>query len=55
MLWTLPADPTTQPASMLERRLQQLIDEGLGDKDCSLITKYAAPDGKIPGWDPDKA
>ncbi|RKT79285.1 5-methylcytosine-specific restriction endonuclease McrA [Terracoccus luteus] len=27
MLWTLPADPTTQPASMLERRLQQLIDE----------------------------
>ncbi|MBB2986535.1 HNH endonuclease [Terracoccus luteus] len=27
MLWTLPADPTTAPASVLERRLQQLIDE----------------------------
>ncbi|RKT78352.1 HNH endonuclease [Terracoccus luteus] len=27
MLWTLPVDPTTAPASALERRLQQLIDE----------------------------
>lgn len=42
-------------AKLVAERLQQLIDEGLGDKDCSLITKYAAPDGKIPGWDPDKA
>lgn len=42
-------------AKLVAERLQQLIDEGLGDKDCSLITKYAAPDGKIPGWDPDRA
>ena len=42
-------------AELVAERLQQLIDEVLGDKDCSLITKYAAPDGKIPGWDPDKA
>jgi 3-hydroxyisobutyrate dehydrogenase len=42
-------------AELVAVRLQQLIDEGLGDKDCSLITKYAAPDGKIPGWDPDRA
>lgn len=42
-------------AKLVAERLQQLIDEGLGDKDCSLITKYAAPDGKIPGWDPDEA
>ncbi len=27
MLWTLPVDPTTAPTSILERRLQQMIDE----------------------------
>jgi 3-hydroxyisobutyrate dehydrogenase len=42
-------------AALVAEKLQQLIDEGLGDKDCSLITKYAAPDGKIQGWDPDRA
>lgn len=42
-------------AELVAGRLQQLIDEGLGDQDCSLIAKYAAPDGKIPGWDPDRA
>ena len=42
-------------AELVAAKLQQLVDEGLGDRDCSLITKYAAPDGKIPGWDPDKA
>ncbi|MFI7495609.1 3-hydroxyisobutyrate dehydrogenase [Kocuria sp. M4R2S49] len=42
-------------AELVAEKLQQLIDEGLGDKDCSLITKYAAPDGKIPGWNPDQA
>lgn len=42
-------------AALVAEKLQQLVDEGLGDKDCSLITKYAAPDGKIPGWDPDRA
>jgi 3-hydroxyisobutyrate dehydrogenase len=42
-------------AKLVAERLQRLIDDGYGDKDCSLITKYAAPDGKIAGWDPDKA
>lgn len=42
-------------ARLVAERFQELIDEGLADKDCSLIAKYAAPDGAIPGWDPDKA
>ncbi|MFI7483389.1 3-hydroxyisobutyrate dehydrogenase [Kocuria sp. M1R5S2] len=42
-------------AKLVTEKLQQLLDEGLGDKDCSLITKYAAPDGRIAGWDPEKA
>ena len=42
-------------AELVAAKLQQLVDEGLGDRDCSLITKYAAPDGRIPGWDPEQA
>lgn len=42
-------------AQLVAERLQQLIDEGLGDKDCSLIAEYAAPDGRIAGWNPDQA
>ncbi|PLC11626.1 3-hydroxyisobutyrate dehydrogenase [Kocuria flava] len=42
-------------AQLVAERLQRLIDEGYADKDCSLITKYAAPDGKIRGWDPEQA
>lgn len=42
-------------AQLVADRLQRLIDEGLGDKDCSLIAKYAAPDGRISGWSPDQA
>jgi 3-hydroxyisobutyrate dehydrogenase len=42
-------------AELVAEKLRQLVDEGLGDKDCSLITKYAAPDGRIAGWDPDQA
>lgn len=39
-------------AALVAERLQRLVDEGLGDKDCSLITKYCTPDGVIPGWQP---
>lgn len=42
-------------AQVVAQRFQQLVDEGYGDKDCTLITKYAAPDGKIRGWDPEQA
>lgn len=40
-------------AEIAAQRFQQLIDEGYGNLDCSLIAKYAAPDGKIRGWDPE--
>ncbi|HST73422.1 MAG TPA: 3-hydroxyisobutyrate dehydrogenase [Kocuria rosea] len=42
-------------AQLVAERLQRLIDEGYGNKDCSLIAKYAAPDGRIRGWDPEQA
>lgn len=48
-------DVNLPAARLVAERFQELIDEGLADKDCSLIVKYAAPDGAIPGWDPDKA
>lgn len=48
-------DVNLPAARLVAKRFQELIDEGLADKDCSLIAKYAAPDGAIPGWDPDKA
>lgn len=41
-------------AELVAQRFQQLVADGLADKDCSLIAKYAAPDGTIPGWDPEK-
>ena len=34
-------------------QFEQLIDEGYGGKDCSLIVKYAAPDGRVAGFDPE--
>lgn len=40
-------------AEVAAQRFNRLIDEGYGDRDCSLIAKYAAPDGQIRGWDPD--
>lgn len=42
-------------AQLAAQRFEQLIDEGYENLDCSLIAKYAAPDGKIRGWDPDEA
>lgn len=47
-------DVNLPAARLVAERFQELIDEGLADKDCSLIAKYAAPDGTIPGWDPEK-
>lgn len=34
-------------------RFTKLIDEGYGDKDCSLVVKYVGRDGRTPGFDPD--
>ncbi|MBM7503005.1 NAD(P)-dependent oxidoreductase [Agromyces aurantiacus] len=33
-------------------RFARLIDEGYGDKDCSLVVKYVGRDGCTPGFDP---
>lgn len=33
-------------------QLDRLVDEGLGHKDCTLVVKYSAPDGTVPGYDP---
>ncbi|RIT26309.1 3-hydroxyisobutyrate dehydrogenase, partial [Mycobacteroides abscessus] len=38
--------------TMVTEQFQQLIDEGLGGKDCSLIVKYATPDGSPRGYTP---
>ena len=34
-------------------QFERLIDEGYGGKDCSLIVKYASPDGRVAGFDPE--
>ncbi|YCU35324.1 3-hydroxyisobutyrate dehydrogenase [Mycobacteroides abscessus] len=39
-------------ATLVTEQFQQLIDEGLGGKDCSLIVKYATPDGSPRGYTP---
>jgi 3-hydroxyisobutyrate dehydrogenase len=41
------------PAAQLAlSQLQQLADEGLGGKDCTLVTRFATPDGNLRGYDP---
>ncbi|MBD2761801.1 3-hydroxyisobutyrate dehydrogenase [Kocuria sp. cx-116] len=42
-------------ARLAAQRFEQLITEGYENLDCSLIAKYAAPDGKIKGWNPEQA
>ena len=42
-------------ASLAFSQLEQLAAEGLGGKDCSLVTRFASPDGTLRGWDPDTA
>ncbi len=40
------------PAAQLAlSQLDTLIDEGLGDKDCTLLARFAAPEGALRGWD----
>ncbi|MEI5585480.1 NAD(P)-binding domain-containing protein [Agromyces sp. CCNWLW213] len=34
-------------------RFARLVEEGYGDKDCSLVVKYVGRDGRTPGFDPD--
>ena len=34
------------------RQLDRLIEEGLGEKDCTLVVKYSSPDGTVAGYDP---
>lgn len=33
-------------------QFERLIGEGYGEKDCSLIAKFASADGRVPGFDP---
>lgn len=39
-------------ATLVLSQLARLAEEGLGEKDCTLITKYAAPGGILAGYDP---
>lgn len=39
-------------AELALSQFEQLVDEGLGAKDCMLITKLASPDGTLVGYDP---
>ena len=39
-------------AALALSQLDRLIDEGLGEKDCTLVTKYATADGTLAGYDP---
>ncbi|TAP28185.1 3-hydroxyisobutyrate dehydrogenase [Arthrobacter sp. S41] len=44
------------PAATLAReQFDELIAQGLGDKDCSLIVKNLLPDGAVRGWNPEQA
>ncbi|MFT3798748.1 NAD(P)-dependent oxidoreductase [Microbacterium sp.] len=41
------------PAARLAlAQLDLLVEEGLGGKDCSLVTRFATPDGVLEGFDP---
>jgi 3-hydroxyisobutyrate dehydrogenase len=41
------------PAAQLAlSQLVQLAEEGLGGKDCTLVTRFATPDGTLRGYDP---
>ncbi|GAA3900965.1 3-hydroxyisobutyrate dehydrogenase [Microbacterium invictum] len=33
-------------------QLQQLVDEGLADKDCTLVARFNTPDGTLRGYEP---
>jgi len=41
------------PAARLAlAQLDALVAEGLGDKDCTLVARFASPDGTLRGYDP---
>ncbi|MEG2927690.1 MAG: 3-hydroxyisobutyrate dehydrogenase [Glutamicibacter sp.] len=42
-------------ASLAREHFDELIEQGLGDKDCSLIVKNLLPDGAVRGWNPESA
>ena len=44
------ADLRLTAAELAKAQLQALADEGLGHKDCTLITKYVSPEGEAPGY-----
>lgn len=37
-------------AKLAQEQFNQMVDEGLGGQDCSLIAKYSSQDGSAPGW-----
>ena len=39
-------------ATLALSQLDQLVAEGLGAKDCTLVTRFATPDGVLGGYDP---
>ncbi|WP_454119226.1 NAD(P)-dependent oxidoreductase [Microbacterium lacticum] len=39
-------------ATLALAQLDELIAEGLGGKDCTLVAKFASPDGTLRGYDP---
>ncbi|MDI3329402.1 MAG: 3-hydroxyisobutyrate dehydrogenase [Micrococcus sp.] len=42
-------------ARLIASQLQELIDEGYADRDCSLVALLATPDGVLDGFTPDAA
>lgn len=42
-------------ATLAKEHFDELIAQGLGDRDCSLIVKNLLPDEKVRGWDPEQA
>lgn len=41
-------------ATLAAEHFDELISQGLGDKDCSLIVKNITPDGTVRGWNPEQ-
>ena len=39
-----------EAAALAQTKFRHLVDEGLADKDCSLISKYVSADGTAPGY-----
>ena len=42
----------TPAAQLALQQFDQLIDEGYGEKDCSLVVKFVPADGQVAGFDP---